>query len=229
MCALPHLRGCSCQSQTTPPLTRLSLQTLRHQSTRAQPPKRRQRRPLSPLFTQVVIVAAGFDTRAYRLGRGRAGVKFFEVDLPHASAKKRALVEKLFPADEVGVGWRGGKQVGPGPAEGLEQQARCGNGGSACRRGSTNATPTPPALQQTLDMTYEQHQTTTQQHKTTPPTHITTQYPRPAFIGADLAKVDLADALEGSGFDARAPTLFLIEVIWVCVCDLIWDWLVFCV
>ena len=30
----------------------------------------------------MVVVAAGFDTRAYRLAR--PGVKFYEVDLPHA-------------------------------------------------------------------------------------------------------------------------------------------------
>ncbi|KAG2426758.1 hypothetical protein HXX76_012815 [Chlamydomonas incerta] len=42
---------------------------------------------------QVVIVAAGYDTRAYRLGA--PGVRFFEVDLPAASSAKKALVEKL--------------------------------------------------------------------------------------------------------------------------------------
>jgi O-methyltransferase involved in polyketide biosynthesis len=34
---------------------------------------------------QVVVVAAGFDTRAYRIGSKHSSVKFFEVDLPHAS------------------------------------------------------------------------------------------------------------------------------------------------
>lgn len=34
---------------------------------------------------QVVVVAAGFDTRAYRIGAQHKGVHFFEVDLPHAS------------------------------------------------------------------------------------------------------------------------------------------------
>ena len=34
---------------------------------------------------QVVVVAAGFDTRAYRIGAKFKGVNFFEVDLPHAS------------------------------------------------------------------------------------------------------------------------------------------------
>lgn len=32
---------------------------------------------------QVVCVAAGFDTRAYRFGA--EGVSFYEIDLPHAS------------------------------------------------------------------------------------------------------------------------------------------------
>ncbi|GBF98146.1 K(+) efflux antiporter chloroplastic-like [Raphidocelis subcapitata] len=82
----------------------------------------------------VVIIAAGFDTRAYRLGR--PGVKFYEVDLPHASQKKRELVEKLLPADK---------------------------------------------------------------------------YPRPEFIGADLSRVGLADALATSSFRAGQRTLYLIE------------------
>ncbi|GBF98456.1 S-adenosyl-L-methionine-dependent methyltransferase [Raphidocelis subcapitata] len=56
------------------------------------------KRALDDGIKQVVIIAAGYDTRAYRLGR--PGVKFYEVDLPHASEKKRELVEKLFPADK---------------------------------------------------------------------------------------------------------------------------------
>jgi O-methyltransferase involved in polyketide biosynthesis len=44
-------------------------------------------------FSQVVVVAAGYDTRAYRLGK--TGVKFFEVDLPHASETKQKLVDAL--------------------------------------------------------------------------------------------------------------------------------------
>lgn len=43
--------------------------------------------------TQVVILAAGFDTRPYRFAS--PGVSFYEVDLPAASARKRALVDKL--------------------------------------------------------------------------------------------------------------------------------------
>eukprot|EP00879_Flechtneria_rotunda_P012904 GHRR01013477.1.p1 GENE.GHRR01013477.1~~GHRR01013477.1.p1 ORF type:complete len:183 (+),score=61.95 GHRR01013477.1:667-1215(+) len=34
---------------------------------------------------QVVIIAAGYDTRSYRFAAKHPGVKFFEVDLPHAS------------------------------------------------------------------------------------------------------------------------------------------------
>lgn len=37
------------------------------------------------MVMQVVVVAAGFDTRAYRIGAKYKGVTFFEVDLPHAS------------------------------------------------------------------------------------------------------------------------------------------------
>ncbi|KAI8462802.1 MAG: S-adenosyl-L-methionine-dependent methyltransferase [Monoraphidium minutum] len=55
-------------------------------------------RALDDGIKQVVIIAAGYDTRAYRLSR--PGVKFYEVDLPHASQKKRELVEKLLPRDK---------------------------------------------------------------------------------------------------------------------------------
>jgi hypothetical protein len=47
----------------------------------------------------VVIIAAGYDTRAYRLGK--PGVKFYEIDLPHASKLKQDLVKKHMPADKV--------------------------------------------------------------------------------------------------------------------------------
>eukprot|EP01025_Chloroclados_australasicus_P023684 TRINITY_DN2396_c0_g1_i4.p1 TRINITY_DN2396_c0_g1~~TRINITY_DN2396_c0_g1_i4.p1 ORF type:complete len:400 (-),score=58.39 TRINITY_DN2396_c0_g1_i4:3780-4979(-) len=49
-------------------------------------------------ITQVVILAAGFDTRAYRFGN-RKGITFYEIDLPHASKKKQAMVNKLLSAD----------------------------------------------------------------------------------------------------------------------------------
>jgi O-methyltransferase involved in polyketide biosynthesis len=64
----------------------------------------------------VVIIAAGFDTRAYRLGR--PGVAFYEVDLPHASDKKRELVETLLPADQVGGAGRAGRGEGWGRGAG---------------------------------------------------------------------------------------------------------------
>jgi hypothetical protein len=48
---------------------------------------------------QVVIIAAGYDTRAYRLGK--PGVKFYEIDLPHASEMKQQLVKQHMPADKV--------------------------------------------------------------------------------------------------------------------------------
>uniref|UniRef100_A0A383WF02 S-adenosyl-L-methionine-dependent methyltransferase n=1 Tax=Tetradesmus obliquus TaxID=3088 RepID=A0A383WF02_TETOB len=47
---------------------------------------------------QVVVIAAGYDTRAYRLSR--PGVKFYEIDLPHASKNKQELVRSLLPADK---------------------------------------------------------------------------------------------------------------------------------
>jgi O-methyltransferase involved in polyketide biosynthesis len=48
---------------------------------------------------QIVVIAAGYDTRAYRLAR--PGVKFYEIDLPHASRNKQELVRELLPADKV--------------------------------------------------------------------------------------------------------------------------------
>lgn len=48
---------------------------------------------------QIVIIAAGYDTRAYRFGQ--EGVHFYEVDLPHASEKKKELVKQHMPADKV--------------------------------------------------------------------------------------------------------------------------------
>ena len=42
---------------------------------------------------QVVILAAGYDTRAYRLAQ--PGVHFIEVDLPSASERKKTLAMKL--------------------------------------------------------------------------------------------------------------------------------------
>ncbi|WIA21539.1 hypothetical protein OEZ85_000736 [Tetradesmus obliquus] len=85
-------------------------------------------------ITQVVIIAAGYDTRAYRLGK--PGVKFYEIDLPHASETKQQLVKKHMPADK---------------------------------------------------------------------------YTWPEFIGADLSKVALMDALNKSSWDSTRRTMFIIE------------------
>jgi O-methyltransferase involved in polyketide biosynthesis len=41
------------------------------------------------------VLAAGFDSTAYRFAR--PGVKFFELDLPHASQRKRELVDACLP------------------------------------------------------------------------------------------------------------------------------------
>jgi O-methyltransferase involved in polyketide biosynthesis len=55
----------------------------------------------------VVVVAAGYDTRAYRLAM--PGVRFFEVDLPSASARKQELVaEVLAQVGEAAVGLAAG-------------------------------------------------------------------------------------------------------------------------
>ncbi|KAL3147589.1 hypothetical protein ABBQ38_014642 [Trebouxia sp. C0009 RCD-2024] len=59
-------------------------------------------------ITQVVIIAAGFDSRAYRLHTSGLKVpaisslpeltpKIYEIDLPHASTTKQKLVDKVLP------------------------------------------------------------------------------------------------------------------------------------
>ncbi|KAL4430397.1 hypothetical protein ABPG77_002203 [Micractinium sp. CCAP 211/92] len=48
--------------------------------------------------SQVVVIAAGYDTRAYRFYR--PGVQFFEVDLPSASKRKQQLVRAVLPGPE---------------------------------------------------------------------------------------------------------------------------------
>lgn len=48
--------------------------------------------------TQVVVIAAGYDTRAYRFYR--PGVQFFEVDLPSASKSKQQLVTAVLPGPQ---------------------------------------------------------------------------------------------------------------------------------
>lgn len=42
---------------------------------------------------QVVVLGAGFDTRAYRFGKSLPSVKFFELDLPATLRRKQELVE----------------------------------------------------------------------------------------------------------------------------------------
>jgi hypothetical protein len=65
-------------------------------------PRPRSRRPAPPhalpgphAAPQNLPKPAGFDTRAQRFAR--PGVKFIEIDLPHASAAKRALVARALP------------------------------------------------------------------------------------------------------------------------------------
>lgn len=91
-------------------------------------------RAITDGIKQVVIIAAGYDTRAYRFGR--PGVHFYEIDLPHASEKKKELVKEHMPADK---------------------------------------------------------------------------YIWPEFVGADLAKVSLMEALSRTSFDSTKRTMFIIE------------------
>ena len=37
------------------------------------------------------------------------------------------------------------------------------------------------------------------------------QFPRPVFVGADLSKLSLSEALQGTGFDPAKPSLFICE------------------
>ncbi|MGA7520869.1 MAG: SAM-dependent methyltransferase [Acidobacteriaceae bacterium] len=52
-------------------------------------------RALGSGVRQIVLLGAGFDSRAYRLP-GADRVQFFEIDHPNTSAKKMALVGRLF-------------------------------------------------------------------------------------------------------------------------------------
>ncbi len=52
-------------------------------------------RALGSGVRQIVVLGAGFDSRAYRLP-GADRVQFFEIDHPNTSAEKKALVGRLF-------------------------------------------------------------------------------------------------------------------------------------
>jgi methyltransferase (TIGR00027 family) len=66
--------------------------------------------------TQVVILGAGYDSRAYRFRQAYPQVKFFEVDLPKTSEMKRARLAEVFgsvpdyvryaPIDSTRRSWR---------------------------------------------------------------------------------------------------------------------------
>ncbi|CAL5223896.1 g6492 [Coccomyxa viridis] len=86
-------------------------------------------------ITQVVVIAAGYCTRAYRLKTG--STQFFEVDLPQVSQKKIDLVDAVIPDKQ--------------------------------------------------------------------------KFPRPEYVGADLATTPVAEALTTHGFDPSKPTLFTCE------------------
>jgi len=47
-------------------------------------------------FEQVVMLGAGFDSRAYRFGKDMPHVRFFEMDHPPTSLRKQALVKNIF-------------------------------------------------------------------------------------------------------------------------------------
>jgi len=47
-------------------------------------------------FQQIVVLGAGYDSRAYRYAELAAGVKFFEVDHPASQQAKRAKLTEIF-------------------------------------------------------------------------------------------------------------------------------------
>ncbi len=55
-------------------------------------------RALAAGATQVVILGAGYDSRAYRFREAYPQVRFFEVDLPETSELKRARLAEVFGA-----------------------------------------------------------------------------------------------------------------------------------
>ena len=56
------------------------------------------RRALADGATQVVILGAGYDSRAYRFRQAFPQVRFFEVDLPATSERKRERLAEVFGA-----------------------------------------------------------------------------------------------------------------------------------
>jgi hypothetical protein len=54
----------------------------------------------------VVIIGAGFDTRAYRFEDLKENVKVFEVDHPVTQQVKVAKINEIFGAEITGIGSR---------------------------------------------------------------------------------------------------------------------------
>ena len=52
---------------------------------------------------------------------------------------------------------------------------------------------------------------------------IRLQFPRPIFVGADLASAPLAEALTSKGFDPSKPALFTCEGILCYLPQVIWQ------
>ncbi|KAK9847030.1 hypothetical protein WJX84_012320 [Apatococcus fuscideae] len=55
------------------------------------------RQALADGIKQVVIIAAGYDTRSYRRELHPDDVQYFEIDLPKASQRKKKLVQQTLP------------------------------------------------------------------------------------------------------------------------------------
>ena len=72
----------------------------------------------------MVVLAAGYDTRAYRLAPPDGSVTFFELDLPKASAKKQQMAKRLKLAP-AGVRRGGGPRWGSEWGTWAEREVVC--------------------------------------------------------------------------------------------------------
>jgi hypothetical protein len=137
-----------------------------------------------------VIIAAGYDTRSYRLAS--EGVRFYEIDLPHASEKKQELVRQLMPRHQVRVGW--GLTAVTAAANAMRQPQPFA--GASTRRACR-----PPSAA----VPHHHH------HSRLTSPHLLLQYSWPEFVAADLSRVSLMEALSGTSWDQAKRTMFIIE------------------
>ena len=130
----------------------------------------------------VVALAAGFDTRCLRLSRGRPGVNFIELDLPHVTEKKKKLVEKLWPEGKMGAA----------AAEVAAAARNNKNGG----RGSSEIVPADDSSTSS----------------SSPSSSSSLQLRHPVFVGSNMLDPDRASCdLAAAGWRPNAPCATTIE------------------